>query len=107
MYENDLRTGTDYEYNHDLDQILQESYKMPYQPQSLDQSLAILREYQEILTKEKFDTIESIVRGQAIEHMYCDRADIMLLVKRARGELTHEEIMQEIFALIEEEKKNP
>ena len=35
MYENDTRTGTDYEYNHGLDEYMQQSYKMPYQPKSL------------------------------------------------------------------------
>lgn len=62
---------------------------MIVQPQSLDESLAILREYQSELSKDKYDSIESTIRGQAIEHLYCDRFDIELMVKLAQGEITH------------------
>lgn len=62
---------------------------MIVQPQSLDESLAILREYQNELSKDKYDSIESTIRGQAIEHLYCDRFDIELMVKLAKGEITH------------------
>jgi len=94
MYDNDRRTGTDYEYNHGLDEYMQQSYKMPYQPKSLDESLTILREYQGELSKDKYDSIESTVRGQAIEYQYCDRFDIEIMVKQAKGEITYEEAMQ-------------
>jgi len=96
MYENDSRTGTDYEYNHALDELIQQSYKMPYQPKSLDESLAILREYRATLTPEQYRSIESTVRGQAIEYQYCDREDIDRLVRLAKGEITHEEGKKEI-----------
>lgn len=62
---------------------------MPYEPKNLDESLAILREYQGELSKDKYDSIESTIRGQAIEHQYCDRFDIELMVKLAKGEITH------------------
>lgn len=91
MYNNDRKTGADYEYNHGLDEYMQQSYKMPYQPKSLDESLAILREYQGELSKDKYDSIESTIRGQAIEHLYCDRFDIELMVKHAKGKITHDE----------------
>lgn len=91
MYENDRRTGTDYEYNHGLDEYMQRSYKMPYQPKSLDESLAIPRYIKIVLFADKYASIESTIRGQAIEHLYCDRFDIEMLVKLAKGEVTYEE----------------
>jgi len=103
MYENDHKTNTDYEYNHSLDEYMQESYKTSSQPQSLDESLIILREYQGVLSKDKYDSIESTVRGQAIEHQYCDRFDIEMMVKRANGEITYEEAMQLIKERIKQD----
>lgn len=47
MYNNDAKFQTDYEYNHSLDAYMQQSYKMPYQPKSLNESLAILKEYKD------------------------------------------------------------
>lgn len=73
------------------------------QPQSLDESLAILREYQGVLSKEKYDSIESTVRGQAIEELYCDRFDIEMMVKQANGEITYEEGMKLIKERIRED----
>ena len=101
MYDNDRRTGTDYEYNHGLDEYMQRSYKMPYQPKSLDESLAILREYRAKLTPEQYKSIESTVRGQAIEYQYCDREDIDRLVRLAKGEISYEEGKKEIRESIE------
>lgn len=106
MYENDSRTGTDYEYNHGLDEYMQQSYKMPYQPKSLSESLAILREYKDTLPHDKYASIESTIRGQAIEHLYCDRFDIEMLVKLAKGEVTHEEGMKLIKERIKEDLKS-
>lgn len=91
MYNNDAKFQTDYEYNHGLDEYMQRSYKMPYQPKSLGESLAILREYQDELSQDKYASIESTIRGQAIEHLYCDRFDIELLIKQAKGEITYDE----------------
>ena len=101
MYENDSRTGTDYEYNHGLDEYMQRSYKTPYQPKSLDESLAILSEYRTTLTPEQYRTIESTVRGQAIEYQYCDREDIDRLVRLTKGEISYEEGKKEIHESIE------
>ena len=101
MYDNDSKTGTDYEYNHGLDEYMQQSYKMPYQPKSLGESLAILREYKDTLPHDKYVSIESTVRGQAIEYQYCDREDIDRLVRLAKGEITYEEGKKEIHESIE------
>lgn len=106
MYDNDRRTGTDYEYNHGLDEYMQQSYKMPYQPKSLSESLAILREYKDTLPHDKYVSIESTVRGQAIEYQYCDRFDIELMVKLAKGEVTHEEGMKLIKERIKVDLEN-
>lgn len=103
MYENDRLTGTDYEYNHNLEEIMRGSYKMPYQPKSLDESLAILREYQGELSTDKYNSIESTVRGQAIEHQYCDRFDIELMVKHANGEVTYDEAKELIKERIQQD----
>ena len=110
MYKNDRETRTDYEYNHSLDEYMQKSYTALYQPknldESLDESLTILREYQGTLSKEKYDSIDSTIRGQAIEHQYCDRFDIELMVKRANGEITYEEAMQLIKKRIKVDLEN-
>ena len=90
MYNNDAKFQTDYEYNHSLDAYMQQSYKMPYQPKSLSESLAILKEYKDTLSNDKYASFESTIRGQAIEHLYCDRFDIEMLVKLAKGEVTYE-----------------
>lgn len=91
MFDNDRKTSIDYEYNHSLDECMQQSYTAQYQPRSLDESLMILREYQSELSKDKYDSIESTVRGQAIEYQYCDRFDIELMIKKANGKITYEE----------------
>lgn len=110
MYDNDRKTNTDYEYNHSLDEYMQRSYKTPYQPKSLDESLAILREYRATLTPEQYKSIESTVRGQAIEYQYCDRFDIEMLVKLAKGEVTYEEgkkeIRESIKKMLEHNRQN-
>lgn len=76
---------------------------MNNQPQSLDESLAILREFQDQLPKEKYDTIESTVRGQAIEELYCDRFDIELMVREARGEISYDEAKKLAIAKINQD----
>lgn len=106
MYNNDAKFQTDYEYNRSLDAYMQESYKMPYQPKSLSESLAILKEYKETLPNDKYASIESSIRGQAIEHQYCDRFDIEMLVKLAKGEVTYEEGMKLIKARIKKDLKS-
>lgn len=106
MYDNDRRTGTDYEYNHSLDDYIQQSYKMPYQPKSLSESLAILKEYKDTLPHDKYASIESTIQGQAIENLYCDRFDIEMLVKLAKGEVTYEEGMKLIKEQIKVDLEN-
>ena len=106
MYNNDAKFQTDYEYNHGLDAYMQQSYKMPYQPKSLSESLAILKEYKDTLSQDKYASIESTIRGQAIAHNYCDRFDIEMLVKLAKGEVTYEEGMKLIKACIKEDLKS-
>jgi len=102
LYKNDFKTKIDY----DLDESMQQSSKALYQPQSLDESLAILREYQGELSKEKYDSIESTVRGQAIEHQYCDRFDIELMVKHANGKVTYDEAKELIKKRIKVDLEN-
>ncbi len=63
MYENDSRTGTDYEYNHSLDAYMQQSYKMPYQPKSLGESLAILREPKLLVKQKSFFVITKLQKA--------------------------------------------
>ena len=82
---------------------MQQSSIALYQPKNLDESLAILREYEGVLSKDKYDSIESTVRGQAIEHQYCDRFDIELMVKQAKGEITHDEAKELIKARIKQD----
>lgn len=106
MYNNDAKFQTDYEYNHSLDEYMQQSYKMPYQPKSLSESLAILKEYKDTLSHDKYASIESTIRGQAIAHQYCDRFDIELMVKLAKGEVTHEEGMKLIKERIKQDLKS-
>ena len=106
MYNNDAKFQTDYEYNHGLDEYMQQSYKMPYQPKSLSESLVILKEYKDTLSNDKYASIESTIRGEAIEHLYCDRIDIEMLVKLAKGEVTYEEGMKLIKARIKEDLKS-
>jgi hypothetical protein len=101
MYNNDAKFQTDYEYNHSLDAYMQQSYKMPYQPKSLSESLAILKEYKDTLTNDKYASIESTIRGQAIAHQYCDREDIDRLVRLAKDEITYAEGKKEIAESIE------
>ncbi len=80
---------------------MQQSYKMPYQPKSLNESLAILKEYKDTLSKDKYASIESTIRGPAIEHQYCDREDIDRLVRLAKDEITYAEGKKEIAESIE------
>ena len=101
MYNNDAKFQTDYEYNHSLDAYMQQSYKMPYQPKSLNESLAILKEYKDTLSNDKYASIESTIRGQAIAHHYCDREDIDRLVRLAKDEITYAEGKKEIHKSIE------
>ncbi len=106
MYNNDAKFQTDYEYNHSLDTYMQQSYKMYYQPKSLNESLAILKEYKETLPKDKYASIESTIRGQAIGHQYCDRFDIELMVKQAKGEITYDEAKELIKKRIRVDLEN-
>ena len=106
MYNNDAKFQTDYEYNHGLDAYMQESYKMPYQPKSLSESLAILKEYKDTLSQDKYASIESTIRGQAIAHNYCDRFDIELMVKQAKGEVTYEEGIKIVKERIKKDLKS-
>ena len=106
MYNNDAKFQTDYEYNHSLDTYMQQSYKMYYQPKSLNESLAILKEYKETLPKDKYASIESTIRGQAIGHQYCDRFDIELMVKQAKGEITYDEAKELIKKRIKVDLEN-
>lgn len=106
MYNNDAKFQTDYEYNHGLDEYMQQSYKMPYQPKSLNESLAILKEYKDTLSKDKYASIESTIRGQAIAHQHCDRFDIELLVKQAKSEVTYEKGIKIVKERIKKDLKS-
>lgn len=106
MCNNDVKFQTDYEYNHSLDAYMQQSYKMPYQPKSLNESLEILKEYKDTLSNDKYASIESTIRGQAIEYQYCDRFDIELLVKQAKSEVTYEKGIKTIKERIKKDLKS-
>ncbi len=106
MYDNDAKFQTDYEYNHSLDAFMQQSYKMPYHPKSLSESLAILNEYKDTLPNDQYASIESTIRGQAIGHQYCDRFDIELMVKQAKGEVTYEKGIKTIKERIKKDLKS-
>lgn len=106
MYNNDAKFKTDYEYNHGLDEYIQQSYKMPYQPKSLNESLAILKEYKDTLPNDKYASIESTIRGQAIGHHYCDRFDIELLVKQAKSEVSYEKGIKIVKERIKKDLKS-
>ncbi len=106
MYNNDAKFQTDYEYNHGLDEYMQQSYKMPYQPKSLNESLAILKEYKDTLSNDKYASIESTIRGQSIGHQYCDRFDIELMVKQAKSEVTYEKGIKIVKERIKKDLKS-
>ena len=96
MYENDRRTGTDYEYNHSLDMYLQEQFsKKALEPKSLDDSLVILNEYKKRLTGDQYASIESTIKGQAQAGLFCDREDIERMARQATGEISYDEAKKE------------
>lgn len=70
-------------------------------PSSLKESLDILATYRQLLTAEQIKVIENVIRTQAIEGHFCDQDDIDRCVRAQKGEISHEEAMQEIMKAIQ------
>lgn len=52
---------------------------------SLEESLAILKKYRSELTREQYESVNSTIRGFAIEDMYLNERDIKDLVAIHNG----------------------
>ena len=52
---------------------------------SLEESLAILKKYKSELTREQYESVNSTIRGFAIEDMYLNERDIKDLVAIHNG----------------------
>ena len=60
---------------------------------SLEESLAILKQYQDDLTKEQYENIKSIICGHAIEYIFANEKNIIDMIKVAKNEITADEII--------------
>ncbi|HED8351443.1 TPA: hypothetical protein R6D69_001869 [Campylobacter coli] len=58
---------------------MQKQYPEVY---SLEESLAILKKYKDDLTKEQYENIKSNIGTHAIESIYLNELDIIMLVKK-------------------------
>ncbi|EAL1123761.1 hypothetical protein B7669_08770 [Campylobacter coli] len=71
---------------------MQKQYPEVY---SLEESLAILKKYKDDLTKEQYEQNKSIICGHAIEDMFANEEDIIMLVKMSAYNLSSDEILAE------------
>ncbi|RAX56218.1 hypothetical protein CCZ01_09750 [Helicobacter monodelphidis] len=62
---------------------------------SLEESLAILDKYKDRLNEEQYNAIKSVVCGHAIEDIYANEGDIILLVRKSIYNLSADEILKE------------
>lgn len=74
---------------------------------SLEKSLAILDKYKDDLTKEQYENIKSNIGTHAIENIYLNELDIIMLIKRNVYSLSADEILTEYKekGLVEYERK--
>lgn len=71
---------------------MQKQYPEVY---SLEESLAILKKYKDDLTKEQYENIKSNIGTHAIESIYLNELDIIMLVKKNVYGLSADEILAE------------
>ncbi|HEG3990712.1 TPA: hypothetical protein SC647_001981 [Campylobacter coli] len=71
---------------------MQKQYPEVY---SLEESLAILKKYKDDLTKEQYENIKSNIGTHAIESIYLNELDIIMLVKKNVYGLSADEILTE------------
>ncbi|MCZ6164257.1 hypothetical protein [Campylobacter ureolyticus] len=61
---------------------------------SLEESLAILKKYKNEINKDNYDSIVSVISGHAIESIYANERDIVLLVDMAKNNLSTDEAIK-------------
>lgn len=61
---------------------------------SLEESLAILKKYKNEINKDNYDSIVSVISGHAIENIYANERDIVLLVDMAKNNLSTDEAIK-------------
>ena len=61
---------------------------------SLEESLAILKKYKNEINKDNYDNIVSVISGHAIESIYANERDIVLLVDMAKNNLSTDEAIK-------------
>lgn len=61
---------------------------------SLEESLAILKKYRNKINKDNYDSIVSVISGHAIESIYANERDIVLLVDMAKNNLSTDEAIK-------------
>lgn len=61
---------------------------------SLEESLAILKKYKNEINKDNYDSIVSVISGHAIESIYANERDIVLLVDMAKNNLSTNEAIK-------------
>lgn len=60
---------------------------------SLEESLAILNKYKKELTKEQYEQIRSVIGNHAIENIYSNERDILLMVDMQKNSLSFNEAL--------------
>lgn len=61
---------------------------------SLEESLEILKKYKNEINKDNYDSIVSVISGHAIESIYANERDIVLLVDMAKNNLSTDEAIK-------------
>ncbi|MCE7204781.1 MULTISPECIES: hypothetical protein [Campylobacter] len=62
---------------------------------SLEESLAILKKYKDDVSKKDYEEIKSTICGHAIEDIFANEEDIIMLVKMSAYNLSSDEILAE------------
>jgi tRNA(Ile2) C34 agmatinyltransferase TiaS len=60
------------------------------------QSIAYLDKYKDEISQEAYDRILWVIGNQALEDMFADEQDIKDLIRVEKGELTTDEMVEEI-----------
>jgi hypothetical protein len=60
---------------------------------SLEESLAILKKYKSELTREQYEQIKSVIGNHAIESIYSNERDILLMVDMQKNSLSFDEAL--------------
>lgn len=62
---------------------------------SLKESLEILKRYKNDVSKEVYENIKGVISNNAIEDIYLDELDIIMMIKRAAYNLSADEVLAE------------